>query len=160
MFSDWHSEEYRLPLDVHAEPFKDTKVTAVDTPYDTWKPRAIRQAADREVRITDPKTGGQKGQKLAQLGAIDPQALMQLAEVAGHGAQKYARLNFMKGYNWSLSYDACQRHLHAFWSGENLDQESGLPHLAHAGWHCMAMLAFMNRELGEDDRYEPVHPEA
>ena len=25
-----------------------------------------------EVRVTDPKTGGQKGKKLAQLGAIDP----------------------------------------------------------------------------------------
>ena len=27
---------------------------------------------------------------------------------------------------------ACHRHLQAWWSGERLDKESGLPHLAHA----------------------------
>lgn len=109
-----------------------------------------------EVRVTS-ETGGQKGQKLARIGSLDPQALMEVAKVAGFGEHKYARLNYLNGYDWSLSYDACQRHLHAFWSGENLDPESGLPHLAHAAWHCCAMLAFLIHGLGSDDRY--VKPE-
>jgi hypothetical protein len=105
-----------------------------------------------EVRVTDPETGGAKGQKLAQLGAVDPAALMRLAEVAGFGALKYDRLNFAKGYAWSLSFDAMQRHLLAFWAGEATDPESGFPHLAHAAWHCLTLLTFMERELGTDDR--------
>lgn len=104
-----------------------------------------------EVRITSP-TGGQKGKKRAQLGALHPGALRALAEVAGFGGEKYERYNFLKGYDWSLSFDACTRHLLEFWSGEDFDEESGMPHLAHAAWHCLAMLAFLIEDIGSDDR--------
>ena len=107
-----------------------------------------------EVRVTS-ETGGQKGQKQARLGSIDPKALLTVAEVAGFGEAKYARLNYLNGYDWSLSFDACQRHLLAFWSGQDNDEESELPHLAHAAWHCLAMLAFLQHGLGEDDRFQP-----
>lgn len=106
-----------------------------------------------EVRITDPSTGGQKGQKDCQLGALDPRALWEVGNVAGFGGRKYERYNFSKGYKWSLSYDALQRHLMAFWSGENFDSESKLPHLAHAAWHCLALLTFVMRSKGTDDRF-------
>jgi hypothetical protein len=105
-----------------------------------------------ETRVTDPVTGGQKNQKLAQLGAVDPLSLLELAKVAGFGSQKYERLNYLKGFKWSLSYDAMMRHLLAYQSGENDDPESGLPHLAHAMWHCSALLSFLLRDLGTDDR--------
>lgn len=110
------------------------------------------EAALDEHRHTDPVTGGQKGVKLAQLGAIHPVAIMEVAKVAGFGATKYARYNFLKGYNWSLSYDAMQRHLHAFWNREDIDKESGLLHLAHATWHGLALLAFVMLKRGTDDR--------
>jgi len=109
---------------------------------------------DKETRTKDPETGGEKGKKLAELGAIDPQSLMELAKVAGYGSEKYARLNYMKGYKWSLSFDAMQRHLLLFWGGESFDPESGLHHLAHAAWHCMTLLSYDQRDLGTDDRYE------
>ncbi len=105
----------------------------------------------QEERITSI-SGGQKGKKSAQLGAIDPVALLVLAEVAGYGSIKYARMNYMRGYDWSLSFDAMLRHLLAFWSGEDIDPESGLPHLGHACWHTLALLSFMRRGLGTDDR--------
>lgn len=105
-----------------------------------------------EKRFVDPATGGAKGQKQAQLGAVCPKALMEVAKVAGFGGQKYERYNFLKGYPWSLSYDALQRHLNAFWSGDDKDPESGLYHLAHATWHGLALLAFSIRNIGTDDR--------
>lgn len=105
-----------------------------------------------EVRTTS-STGGQKGKKLASMSALDPNSLMVVAEIAGFGAEKYDKLNFMKGYDWSLSYDALQRHLHQFWSGEDRDEESGMLHLGHAAWHCLAMISFIERGLGTDDRY-------
>lgn len=104
-----------------------------------------------EVRVVS-ETGGEKGRKRAELGAVDPDALMALARVAGFGAQKYATFNFVKGYDWSLSYNALQRHLHAFWAGEDFDPESGERHLAHAAWHCLTLITFAERDRGTDDR--------
>jgi len=111
-----------------------------------------------EVRVADAATGGEKGQKLPVLGDIDPKALMEVAKVCGFGRKKYARLNYLRGYDWSSSYDALQRHLHLFWNREELDEESGLHHLAHAAWHCFALFAFSTRKLGKDDRpFPPIH---
>ncbi|MCC6311349.1 MAG: hypothetical protein IT345_10585 [Trueperaceae bacterium] len=107
--------------------------------------------SDAEVRRTSD-TGGQKGQKQAQLGAVDPVALMDMARVAGFGADKYERYNYLRGYPWSWSFDALCRHLFAFWAGEDNDPESGLPHIAHVGWHALALSAFSRRRIGEDDR--------
>lgn len=124
------------------------------TTHDNADPAAKEawQLPEGEIRVIS-ETGGAKGQKQARLGSIDPQALLRMAEVAGFGEEKYARLNYLNGYAWSLSFDAMQRHMLAFWSGQNNDEESGLPHLAHAGWHCMAMLAFLEKGLGDDDRF-------
>lgn len=109
--------------------------------------------ATDEIRIVDPKTGGEKGQKPCQMGALDPRSLKEVGNVAGFGAYKYARYNFAKGYAWSLSYDAIQRHLMAFWDGENVDPESGCCHLAHAAWHCLTLMTFLFRDRGTDDRF-------
>lgn len=104
-----------------------------------------------EVRVTSA-TGGQKGRKNARLGGADPGALMELARVYGYGEEKYARFNYLKGYDWSLSIDALYRHFLAFQSGEDRDPESGLLHTAHVAWHALALTAFLQRGLGTDDR--------
>lgn len=105
-----------------------------------------------EVRVTSA-TGGEKGQKDAQASTLDAVALLSLAEVSGFGARKYARHNYLKGYDWSLSLDALHRHLWAFQAGEDRDAESGLPHMAHAAWHALALVSFQLRGLGVDDRF-------
>lgn len=105
-----------------------------------------------ETRIIDPETGGAKGQKLAQMGALDPLSLLAVAEVAGMGAQKYDRYNFLKGFRYSLAFDAGQRHRMLWWSGEERDPESGLSHMAHAAWQDLCLLSFDIRQIGTDDR--------
>lgn len=107
---------------------------------------------DVEIRVTNAETGGQKGSKLTQLGALDPIALIYLARVAGYGAEKYDAFNFLKGYDWSLTQNAGQRHNLLFWSGEDIDEESGLPHPALEAWHALTKLSFFLRGLGRDDR--------
>lgn len=106
----------------------------------------------KEVIVTDPNTGGQKGRKGSSVGCLDPVSIMRLGEVAAYGAQKYAAHNFMKGYDWLDSYDALHRHLAAFWAGEDYDDESGLLHLASAMWHCHTLISFYERGLGTDNR--------
>ena len=104
-----------------------------------------------EERITS-KTGGQKGRKLARMDLIPPGPLLELSKVYGFGATKYDDHNYIKGYDWSLSYGAMLRHLMAWSSGEDLDPESGRMHLAHAAWHCFCLMVFAQEGLGTDDR--------
>lgn len=107
---------------------------------------------DVETRTTDPSTGGQKGVKLTQIGALDPVALIELGRVAGMGADKYAAFNYLKGFEWSKAYNAMQRHAALWWAGEDRDLESGQLHIAHAAWMAMALISFALRGLGTDDR--------
>lgn len=111
----------------------------------------IQSRSEAEVRVTSV-TGGQKGQKVARLGGADPGSLNELARVFGYGEAKYARYNYLKGYPWSLSIDALFRHLLAFLAGEDTDPESGLLHTAHVAWHALTLTAFVQRDIGEDDR--------
>lgn len=113
----------------------------------------MRDLHDPETRVTNEATGGQKGKKITQLGAIDPAALIELGRVAGMGADKYEAFNYLKGYDWSLSFNALMRHALLFWSGEDRDPESGYSHMAHAAWMALALVSFSERGLGNDDRY-------
>ena len=104
-----------------------------------------------EVRVTDPETGGQKGKKLAQFYLIPAEFLWALAEHYGKGATKYEPRNWQRGYAWSLSYDALQRHIHQWVMGESIDEETGSHHLVAAAWHCICLFMFERWGRGTDD---------
>jgi len=108
-----------------------------------------------EVRITDPKTGGQKGQKPERYDLFPFDALDEVARVYGVGAKKYSDDNWLKGYSWRLSLGALLRHVSRFAQGEDRDAETGCLHLALAAWHCFTLLTFYMRSLGTDDRKPP-----
>lgn len=95
-----------------------------------------------EVRVTNATTGGQKGSKAQRFDLVPLDAVAAIAEVYDFGSKKYADDNWRLGYQWSLSFSALMRHLTAFWEGVETDEESGLPHLAHAGFHVLALLTF------------------
>ncbi len=50
---------------------------------------------------------------------------------------------------------AAQRHLIAHYSGEDIDPESGLPHLAHASCCLMFLTNMAATRPDMDDRYRP-----
>lgn len=106
-----------------------------------------------EVRTTS-STGGQKGVKPEKHSLIPVEALDIMARLYGFGAQKYAAHNWRKGYDWSKSYDSLIRHASAFWRGEDIDEETGLPHLAGAAFHCFTLMVFMQEHPEFDDRYK------
>ncbi len=105
-----------------------------------------------ERRVTDPDTGASKGQKLERFDLIPVLPLTEEARVYGRGAEKYDERNWERGYAWSLSYAALQRHVNAFWRGEDIDPETGLHHLAHAKFHCNALMEFGRTHPEKDDR--------
>lgn len=95
---------------------------------------------------------GHKGVKEARFDLIPVDALWYVARVFGKGAEKYAERNWERGLKWGSSKGALDRHLSLFWAGQDFDEESGLPHLAHAAWHALVLLSMFLRKDGEDDR--------
>lgn len=87
---------------------------------------------------------------------IPAKPMLMIAEVYTIGATKYADRNWEKGIAYSRIYGAVQRHLNAYWSGQDLDEESALPHLAHAAWGLLALLEYSDKAeqygLDLDDR--------
>lgn len=84
---------------------------------------------------------------------LPPEALREIAEVLGVGAQKYDAHNWRKGFAYSRLTAAALRHLFAWVGGENKDPESGKSHLAHAACCLMFLITFEQTNTGTDDRY-------
>jgi hypothetical protein len=75
-----------------------------------------------------------------------------LARHYGVGAKKYAERNWEKGMSFSRCYASAMRHMLAFWRGEEIDEETGTPHVIAAAWNMAALHYYGVKGLGTDDR--------
>lgn len=117
-----------------------------------------------ETRLTSP-TGGRKGSKVERFDLLPTGPMRQLARHYGIGAEKYTERdadgrvihdganNWRLGYDWSLSFASLLRHAFAFWGGEDVDEETGTPHIVAAAWHCLTLAEFMQSHREFDDRF-------
>jgi hypothetical protein len=112
----------------------------------------LDRPAPEETRTVNEKTGGEKGQKLDRYDLIPAAPLRQVAHHYGVGARKYAERNWERGYDWSLSFAALQRHAWAFWNGETIDEETGSNHMAAVAFHALALIEFCRTHPELDDR--------
>ena len=103
-------------------------------------------------------TGGRKfdGDK-PQYGLLPPKALKETVKVLTLGAQKY------EPDNWKIVpdaqsryFDALMRHLWDWKSGEKLDPETGISHLAHA---CCNILFILERDSTTKEGWEIIQKE-
>ncbi len=91
-----------------------------------------------------------------------PEALFGISEVLTFGAKKYADRNWEKGMDWSRIFGALMRHLWCWFAGKqmtsesflfgDLDSETGMSHLWHAGCCITFLIAYEERGVGNDDR--------
>lgn len=81
-------------------------------------------------------------------------ALEAIAEVLAFGARKYSRWNWRDGISYSRVLGALLRHVHAYNDGEDLDPETGLSHMAHAGCCITFLLTYIKEHPELDDRYK------
>lgn len=104
-------------------------------------------------RVVDPATGAVKadgGKSRVDLLPVRP--MLDIGAVLEFGARKYAPWNWARGFDWSRPYAAALRHLYAWYGGEDLDQETGLSHLAHAACCLLFLLEYEHSGAGHDDR--------
>lgn len=78
-------------------------------------------------------------------------ALRDIAKVFNYGANKYSKFNYSGNITALRYYDACQRHLHAWMTGEDIDESSN-HHIAHAIASLMMLLDGINTGSITDDR--------
>ncbi len=87
---------------------------------------------------------------------LPPDALISVAQVLTHGAEKYADRNWEKGEGivWERYIGALLRHMMLFMMGEDTDPDSGLPILAHMSCDALFLLSSYLRKIGEDTRWK------
>lgn len=117
------------------------------------EPRAVEPVVvgTGEVRSV-AASGAEKGVKLERFDLIPAGPLRDLARHYGAGSRKYADRNWERGYEWSKSFAALQRHIWAFWGGEDIDEETGSRHVIAAAWHCFLLAEFADMHPELDDR--------
>jgi len=85
---------------------------------------------------------------------VDFKTVEGMVEVLEFGTKKYAANNWKKGLKTTEISESLMRHLFAYLEGEDIDEESGLPHVDHI--QCNAMfLAYTHKFKPEfDTRYK------
>lgn len=73
------------------------------------------------------------------------------------GARKYGRHNYrVAGVRASVYFDAVNRHMDAWWEGEDLDPDSGLSHVTKAIATLVVLRDAMIQDKFTDDRPPPA----
>lgn len=98
-----------------------------------------------------------------RLELVPPELLLAVGAVLTFGAKKYDDRNWEKGMSWGRVFGASMRHLWAWWGGKgpttksfvfgDLDLETGMSHLWHAGCCITFLIAYEERGVGTDDRH-------
>ncbi len=86
------------------------------------------------------------------LDTIGTEAWPECARVFDYGRNKYAAWNWAKGMPWSVPLACAARHLIAILDGEDIDQESKLPHRGHVVCNLVMLMQFQITYLEGDDR--------
>lgn len=87
---------------------------------------------------------------------IDRTALLSMAAVLQHGAQKYGAENWRGGISYTRLIAAAMRHIHALNDCEDIDPDSGELHAAHAMCSLMFLIWMMRCRPDLDDRWRGV----
>ena len=77
-----------------------------------------------------------------------------VVKILTYGTKKYASRNWELGIDYSKIYGSTMRHLKAwFQDREDIDPESGLPHINHAACDILFLAAYVARHMRKfDDR--------
>ena len=91
-----------------------------------------------------------------RLDLIPLPGLIDAAAVFEYGSKKYAPWNWAKGMAWSAVVGCKLRHLMAMQRGEEIDPESGLPHVGHLMCNAL-MLATYRHSFPEGNDFAVAH---
>lgn len=105
-----------------------------------------------DVKSDARGSGARYNDSKTRLDLVPLSALKDCADVFEYGAQKYAAWNWAKGMDWSIPYACALRHLEAWYRGEDIDPESGKPHLGHVMCNLIMLSHYARCYPEGDDR--------
>lgn len=129
---------------------------AVKQPYNSderaeWDVSGLIPKIQSSIAPDDPK--GAAGAKKPPMHLLPPNALIETAKAMGHGAAKYGAWNFIETTVCASTYvGAIGRHWAAYARSEDIDPDSGLPHLALIAANCFVLLTAQKQGTLRDDR--------
>ena len=113
----------------------------------------IYQRSKEEEEQMGQSTAGRFSEGKIRFDLVAPWSMDQIAQVYTYGTIKYDDDNWWKGLKWKKDVLGCIfRHVWKWVRGEMWDDESGLHHLAHAAWNCIALMEYERCDIGIDDR--------
>lgn len=121
---------------------------------------AQREWEDEEIVYMSPKAGypddnpkTMYGEAKTKLSDTPTVGIQKMGRVFTGGAVKYGRFNWRDHrVSATVYYDAAQRHLMAWFNGEDIDPESGEPHLAHVMACCNILMDAGEKGMLNDNR--------
>jgi hypothetical protein len=135
--------------------FPTRVITVSEEEWNKWN--AQREWEDEEIVYMsgypddNPKTAfGEAKVKLSDTPTV---GIQDMGKVFTGGAAKYGRFNWRDhAVSATVYYDAAQRHLMAWFKGEDIDPESGVSHLAHVMACCNILMDAENHGKLNDNR--------
>ena len=106
-------------------------------------------SAKAETRDTDQSAKADKGK--LELSLVNPELVKAVAEVRMYGTEKYGDSENWRKVEPKRYVDALYRHLLAYIEGNEVDEESGLSHLAHMACNISFLLdeEYLKEHKGE-----------
>lgn len=163
-----HVPPYDMPKSTESTVFPERTHTTIIEPGDWENPldltgyTLVHKYTEEEEPADEGKALKYDDNKvdwaILPLGAVE-----EIIKVMKFGESKYARGNFAVGTGLSYTrlLNALVRHTFAFMRGEDIDPESGLNHMAHAGCCILFILHYIvnsSKYHGNDDRRESILP--
>lgn len=105
-----------------------------------------------DINSTEKGSGARYNAGKPDYSLIPMHLLADTARVFTYGSHKYKAWNWCKGMAWSIPFACLMRHSFAWFRGEKLDPESGLPHTAHMACNLLMLIHFESYYLEGDDR--------
>lgn len=134
-YADWIPEE-TIPLKIELEDLGEIFPIEID----------LAGAHLASENMVASNTGTKYDAGKLRLDLIHPEVLEALGKVYTYGATKYGDRNWENGLDEDRLIAASRRHQLAYAKGEQLDQESGLPHLAQAAWCLLTIIALQEMQ--------------
>jgi len=122
--------------------WKDTMARAVNKMIDEEGNKPVDSNLKTLAALNKPR-----------LSDVPPVALFALGAAMSNGKDKYGRFNWREtGTTSSVFYDAMQRHLAQWYSGEDFAEDSKVHHLAHIMASCAILMDSEYQGSLQDDR--------
>lgn len=117
-----------------------------------------RQAVENITKALDVESQDGGGKRYndgkARIDLVPNAVIYGLARVMTYGASKYEANNWRRGMKYSVPYACAMRHLLKWWEGEDVDAESGEPHLYHVLANIGMLIEYEQTCPEQDDRYK------